>query len=287
MPTTRPAVLLLVLALAAPLAAGQDKILIGGMPSPGQSQRTKMSQAMDLTLRAGDNAPPGFPPDGIRMEMTSDIVMKQTIGAPDSEGRTRMDMTYESVAQGGTMNGQKMPMPSSSGGFEGQTLTLWMDKTNAVADVTVPPGLPMSESQARQMFNQVFGAVPRQEMAIGETISKPLSLDVPLPGGGASQQAVTGTTRITLSRIDGEGADRVAVLTMVFDGAIEGAANAAGGKLTITGKGTTELALRTGLILSSTSTTTLEGPMAVPGAPAGAPPLAMHGVVTVTLAKLP
>lgn len=284
----RSAVLLLVLALAAPLDAGQDKVLIGGMPAPGQSQRTKLSQVMDLTLSAGDNPPPGFPPEGIRMEMTSDIVMKQTFGTPDADGRTRLDMTYESLAQSGTMNGQKMPMPSSSGGFEGQTLTLWMDKNNEVAAVTVPPGLPMSESQARQMFNQMFGAVPRQEMAVGDTIAKPLSLDVPLPGGGASGGAVSGTSRITLSRIDGEGPDRVAVLTTVFDGALEnGGATAAPGRLTIAGKGTTEQVLRTGLIQAMTSTTTLDGPMALPGAPAGMPPLTMHGVVTMTLARLP
>lgn len=288
MPTARPVVLLLVLALAAPLAARQDKVLIGGMPSAGQSQRTKLSQVMDLTLRAPESAPPGFPPEGIRMEMTSDIVMKQTYGTPDADGRTRLDMTYESVSQSGTMNGQKMPMPSSMGGFEGQTLTLWMNKNNEVAEVAVPPGLPMSESQARQMFNQMFGAVPRQEMAVGETVSKPLSLDVPVPGGAASNQAVSGTSRVTLSRIDGEGADRVAVLTTVFDGAIEnGASSAAPGRLTITGKGTTEQALRTGLIQSMTSTTTLEGPMALPGAPPGMPPLTMHGVVTMTLARLP
>lgn len=284
----RPVALLLVAALAAPLQAGQDKVLIGGTPAPGQSQRTRMSQVMDLQLKAGDTAPPGFPPEGIRMEMTSDIVMRQTIGAPDDAGRTRMDITYESVAQGGTMNGQRMPMPSSNGGFDGQTLTLWMDEANQVADVTVPQGLPLSESQAKQMFGQLFGAVPRQEMAVGETITKPLSVDVPVPGGAASGQSVSGTTRITLTRIDGEGADRVAVLTTVFDGTLETPAGpAAGGRVTMAGTGTTELSLRSGLVRSAKSTTTIDGPMALPGAPSGMPPLTMHGVVTLTLERQP
>lgn len=285
---TRSSALLLVLALAAPLSARQDKVLIGGTPTPGQTQRTRMSQVMDLQLKAGDTAPAGFPAEGIRMEMTSDIVMTQKVGAPDADGRTRMDVTYESVSQGGSMNGRAMPMPSSSGGFEGQTLTLWMDKDNQVVDVTVPQGLPMSQGQAKQMFGQLFGAVPRQEMAVGETVSRPLSVAVPVPGGGASGQAVTGTTRITLSRIDGEGAGRVAVLTTVFDGALETpAASAADGRVTMSGEGTTQLALQSGLVLSAKSTTTIEGPMALPGAPVGMPPLTMHGVVTVTLERLP
>lgn len=291
MPTARPAtlfVLVLTLALAGPLHAGQERVLIGAAPTPGHTQRTKLSQVMDLELRAPANAPTGFPSEGIHMEMTSDIVMRQSIGTPDADGRTRMDMTYESVSQGGTMNGQRMPMPSSNGGFEGQTLILWMGPNNQVVDVTVPQGMPMTESQAKQMFSQLFGAVPRQEMAVGETISTPLTVDVPIPGGGPSGMAVTGTTRTTLARIDGEGAERVAVLTTAFDGTLETPAGTApGGRVIMAGTGTTELTLRSGLVRSATSTTTIDGPMALPGAPSGTPPLAMHGVVTVTLERLP
>lgn len=286
MRSARTAAVLLALAVAWPVQARQDTVLIGRVPTPGQTQRTRLSQSMDLVLTPGDAAPPGFPPEGVRMAMTSAIVMRQEVGTPDADGRTRLDLTYESITQAGTVNGRPLPRPSSNGGFEGQTLTLWMDKDNQVADVTVPPGLPMTASQARQMFGQVFAAVPRQEMAVGQTVSKPLSLAVPLPGGGTANEALTGTTRITLSRIDGAGAARVAVLTSTLEGALENGL-AGGGRLTMTGSGTTEFGLQSGLVLSASSTSTLEGPMALPGAPAGTPPVAMRGVVTVTLERLP
>lgn len=285
------AIQLVVLTTVLQSASAQGKgVLIGAPPKPGQSQRVSLTQASDMTLVAEGVAPPkGIPAEGLRMESLSTTVVRQSVGQPDAQGRVRHDLTFESMVRSTKMNGREMPTPP--GGLPdlaGKTFTIWLDGSNQVVDVGLPEGLPVTAQQAKQLFAPLLSAIPRAEMQIGESVTRPMALAIPVPGaGGRAGGTLDATTRTTLVKIDGAGAARVATLATAFEGSLNGAAGASAGQpiMSLKGTGSTQLDLGTGLVVASSSENLVEGRILPPGGD-GSKAMAMRGTVRVTLTRL-
>ena len=276
---------------ATPVGA-QDRVALGTPPAPGQSQRVRVTQTSHMTMAPQGTPPPGFPADGLQVESTNAIVVRHDVGLPDAAGRVRYDVTYESMSQSVRMQGKEIPLPASpAGDLTGKTFTVWVDAANQIADVTVPEGLPLTSAQAKQMLTPSFSAVPRQDMAIGDIATRPLSLTIPMPGpAGGGGATMTGTTRTTLLGVDGTGTDRIARLGVAFDGELNVAATAEtrpGLVMSTKGKGAMQVNLLSGFVVASQSDHTIDGTMRLPGAADGAGSLTMRGTVSVTTERLP
>jgi hypothetical protein len=120
-------------------------------------------------------------------------------------------------------------------------------------------------------------------------VTRPLSVTMPIPGPGGQAPTLSATTTMTLAKITGTAPTRIAVLDTTVEGTLDAAAPgaASGATMKMTGTGTTELDLGSGFVIAGTSTTSLEGTMAMPGTPPGSAALAMRGTFTLTLERLP
>ena len=283
--TARLALVALLLS-AGPLLAQDDTVSIGARPTPGQSQRLRTTQSMAMTMTPEGTPPPGFPPDGLTLNQESVTVIRQDIGLVDNDGRVRHDVTYESMTQKTTMNGKEMPVPGGRAALlDGKSLGMWIDAKGELADVVMPDGFPLSADQVRAMLAPMIAAVPRQPLRIGESVTRPLSVNLPVPAAGPPP-TMSATTKMTLKAIDGVGTDRVATFDIAFEGRVETAAGAPGPTMTMTMGGTGRMRqhVASGLVIEQTSDQTLDGTMGLP-AP-GAPRMHMRGTVHVAMARV-
>lgn len=264
-------------------AAQPEAVVVGALPQPGQSQRLQTTQSVRMKMLPEGDVPPGFPADGIRIEQTTVTVMRQDVGLVDKDGRVRHDITYESMTQTSTMNGTEMPIPSDRiNMLNGKAFTMWVDTNNEVVEVGVPEGVPLSADQAKQMLGSIFAQVPRQAIKVGETVTKPFSMELPVPNA----PKLSATTRLTLTGVDGVGSDRVANFDSSFEGALKGDAPAKGPAVSMTlgGTGTMRMNLLTGFVIASTSEQEIDGTF---GSPNGkGPAFTLRGTVLVKTTRL-
>lgn len=274
------------LVFAGHAAAQPEAVVVGALPQPGQSQRLQTTQTMQMKMLPQGELPPGFPAEGLRIEQTTVTVMRQDIGLVDNDGRVRHDITYESMTQTSTMNGKEVPIPSDRiSMLNGKVFTMWIDRNNEVADVVVPEGVPLTSEQAKQMMGSLFAAVPRQAIRVGETVTRPFTMDLPVPGGREAPK-VTATTRLTLAGVDGAGTDRVANFDLAFDGRLKVDAAATGPEMSMTvgGTGTMRTHLLSGFVVASTSEQTIDGSFSMPGGQG--PGFTLRGTVRVKTTRL-
>lgn len=283
--TARLALVALLLS-AGPLLAQDDTVNIGARPTPGQSQRLRTTQTMVMTLTPEGTPPPGFPPDGLTLNQETVTLLRQDIGLVDNDGRVRHDVTYESMTQKTTMNGKELPLPGGRADLlDGKSLGLWIDAKGELAEVVMPDSFPLTADQVRAMLAPVITAVPRQPLRVGESVTRPLSMSLPVPAAGPPP-TISATTKMTLTAIDGIGTDRIATFAIAFQGRVETAAGAPGPTMTVTMGGTGRMRqhVASGLMIEQTSDQTLDGTMGLP-AP-GAPRMHMRGTVHVAMARV-
>ena len=284
--TVRLALVALLLS-AGPLLAQDDTVSIGARPTPGQSQRLRTTQTMVMTMTPEGTPPPGFPPDGLTLNQESVTLLRQDIGLVDNDGRVRHDVTYESMTQTTTMNGKELPLPGGRADLlNGKSLGMWIDAKGELADVVMPDGFPLTADQVRAMLAPMIAAVPRQPLRIGESVTRPLSVNLPVPAAAGQPPTISATTTMTLKAIDGLGTDRVASFDIAFQGRVETAAGAPGPVMTLTMGGTGRMRqhVASGLVIEQTSDQTIDGTMGPP-AP-GAPRMHMRGTVHVAMARV-
>lgn len=276
----------LVLGFAGHASAQPEAIVIGALPQPGQSQRLQTTQTMRMKMLPEGELPPGFPAEGVRIEQTTVTVMRQDIGLIDDDGRVRHDVTYESMTQTSTMNGQEVPIPADRVSMlNGKTFTMWIDRNSDVVDVVVPEGVPLTSEQAKQMMGSVLAAVPRQAIRVGETVTKPFTMDLPVPGGREAPK-MTATTRLTLTGVDGAGTDRIANFDVVVEGLLKADAAGTGPamSMSVAGTGTMRTHLLSGFVVANTSEQTIDGTFGSPGGKG--PAFTMRGTVVIKTTRL-
>jgi hypothetical protein len=282
--------LTIAVALTAGSAAAQtDRVMIGGPPAPDQTLRVRMTQEMDVSL-----APAGQGAADPSMKMTGATVMviRQQIGKPEADGRIRLDLTYEEMTQKMLMNGQEMPVPAQlTAGITGKTVALWIDSKYQVLDVKAPEGFPLAGEQLKTMMGQMMAAVPHQQMSVGETVSTPLSMALPIPVPGSARAQLKGQTKTTLVKLSAEGDDHVATLDHTVDATLDMAPETPTGKFhmafTLSGSGTTETMVRSGTVRSSAMTTKLDGSLEPQGGATGPGPMKLTGTIKQKIDPLP
>ena len=47
--------------------------------------------------------------------------------------------------------------------------------------MTPPPDFPMPATMMKEMLKQALGLMPRQEIAVGETVTAPFAMAMPIP----------------------------------------------------------------------------------------------------------
>ena len=277
-------------ALASALpAVAQKKVTVGGRPAPGQTVRLNIVQDADFEMKPTE-AVAGSPLGPMHLKAKTTTVVVQSVGAPDAKGVLQVDMTYEDITQNVTLNDQPAPPEAAeaTAKIKGKTLSMTIDPNGEVVDVTPPPDFPMPAAIMRDMLKQALGLMARQELAVGETVSAPFAMAMPIPMPGDPPQ-LKGELKNTLTGVSGAAGSEIAALEQVVTAAVDSTTAGPGGsgdmtiKMQVTGKGTSDWDVKGGLVKASKMTTNITGTLTVPGVGA----LAVNGTTIVSLNRVP
>ncbi len=217
--TTTLLTLTFAMASALPAVAQTKKVAIGGRPTPGQTIRLNIVQDADLTMKpsAGDSQ---IEPQHLQVKTTT--VVSQKVGTPDEQGTIKVEMIYEDVSQDMSLNDRPAPPEAAEVALKikGKTLSMTIDAKGDVVDVTPPADFPMPPELMKDMLKQALGLMPRQDIAVGETVTAPFAMAMPLPIPGDPPQ-LKGDLQSTLTDVAGGPGNEVATLEQVVAAAVD------------------------------------------------------------------
>lgn len=288
--TTTLLMLTFAAATALPAAAQPArKIAVGGRPSPGQDIRLNIVQNADLTMKPAA-APADSPVGSMHLKAKTTTVVTQKVGTPDPQGALKVEMTYEDVSQEMSMNDQPAPPEAAANAakLKGKTLSMTLDSSGEVVDVTPPADFPLPQGMIKEMLKQALGLMPRQEMAIGESVSAPFQMAMPVPVSTGEPPQLKGTLTSKLTAITGSPGSEVAALEQVVDASVEATMPGQNGadvaiKMTVKGNGTTDWDVKGAIVKASRMTTQINGTFSSAGMGA----MEMTGTTIVNLERVP
>jgi hypothetical protein len=282
--------LTLTFAMASALpAVAQKKIAVGGRPSPGQTIRVNIVQDADLNMKPAEAAA-GSPMGPMHLKAKTTTVVTQKVGTPDEQGALHVDMTYEDISQEVTVNDQPAPPEATEAAtkIKGKTLSMVIDSSGEVTNVTPPADFPMPPAMLKDMLKQAFGLMARQEMTVGQTVSAPFTMAMPLPMPGDPPQ-LKGDLKSTLTGVSGPAGAEIAALEQVVTAGVDSTMPGPGGsgditiKMQVTGKGTSDWDVKGALVKASKMTTNISGTFTIPGVGA----MELTGTTIVSLDRVP
>jgi hypothetical protein len=281
------------LTLAAAPLLSQSRVMIGARPAPNQTARLRMVQELEMSMKAaGPNVPPGFPADGLNVSGNNMLLLRQEVGEADEKGRLRLVLTYEEVGQTMRLNDKEVPIPAETLNLlRGKSVTMWMGPKREILEVITPDKFPLPGDQLQQVLGPLQASLPSQEMSVGETVALPFSMPLPIPVPGANAPPrMEGQTRTTLTKVSPEGGDQLAFLDQSIELSLDTTAATSSGSnvrmdLKMSGAGTTELLVRSGLLKSTRMDATMSGQFEPPGS--GATPIKVDGKLRVTVTREP
>ncbi len=278
------------LAAALPAVAQSKTVTIGGRPSPGQSVRLSIVQDADLNMKPAEAAA-GSPMGPMHLKAKTTTTVSQKVGTPDDKGAIKVDMTYEEISQDLSVNDQPAPPEAAAAALaiKGKTLSMTIDSAGEVIEVMPPTDFPMPPAMIKDMLKQALGLMPRQELAIGQTVTAPFSMAMPVPIPGSDPPQLKGELKSTLTGVTGAAGSEVAALEQVVTAAVDATMPAPGGsgdiviKMQVKGTGTTDWDVKGALVKGSKMTTQITGTFTIPGVGA----MDMNGTTTVSLDRVP
>jgi hypothetical protein len=281
--------LTLTFAMASALPAfAQKKVAVGGRPSPGQTIHINIVQDADLNMKPTEVAA-GSPMGAMHLKAKTTTVVSQKVGAADDKGALHVDMTYEDITQDITVNDQPAPPEAveAAAKIKGKTLSMTIDGNGEVVEVTSPPEFPMPAGMAKEMLKQAFGLMARQEMTVGETVSAPFAMAMPLPMPGDPPE-LKGELKSTLTGVSGPAGGETAALEQVVTAGVDSTMPGPGGgdiaiKMQVTGRGTTDWDVKGAVVKASKMTTSISGTFTIPGVGA----MELSGTTIVSLDRIP
>jgi len=277
------------MASALPAVAQTNKVTVGGRPSPGQSVRLNIVQDADLNMKPAEAAA-GSPMGPMHLKAKTTTVVGQKVGTPDAKGSLQVDMTYEDITQTVSVNDQPAPPEAAEAAtkIKGKTLSMTLDATGEVIDVISPPDFPMPASMMKDMLKQALGLMARQEMTVGQTVSAPFAMAMPLPMPGDPPQ-IKGELKSTLTGVSGPAGAETAALEQVVTAGVDSTMPGPGGsgditiKMQVTGRGTSDWDVKGALVKASKMTTNISGTFTIPGVGA----MELTGTTIVSLDRVP
>jgi len=278
--------------LATPaISAQSERVNIRPAPRPDQTVRMTMNQSldMDLTIEGGPALPAG--PGPMKMAMRTTLEMTQKTGAARPDGSYDSELTYGEVHATVEMNGVPLPAAAPASQIEGKTITVTYDGNGQIIDVKDSPGAGVAVDAVRQMLKVFSGNLPASTIGVGETVTTPLEMTIPLPMPGGTPIKISGETTTKLVSVDTDGGTRVARFESTSDGKISADQPSPGGggmtmDLTLGGGGTTVIDLEKGVVRSGETRARFNGKLS--SGANGAPVLtaiSMQGTMTVTIAS--
>ena len=273
------------------LTAQTDRITVRMSPAPNQTlhQRTTQVIAMTTEPKPGGTGALPLVPQAINMTMTMDVT--STVGPPNNQGHYEARVVCDSASMTATLNGQPMPMPQlSTEKAVGQLFTFTYDDQGKVINVETDGVLAGAAAAAlKQMLTSALATAAPITLSVGETVTVPTLLNVPLPaaapGGAGGPMTVSGETQCTLTSVTFDGADRIAHLAMKITSAVNSALPAGGSAPTIavdirmTGEGTSDVNVDRGIVLHKEQRMTVD---ASTNAEANPRMPNMRGTITLT-----
>ena len=142
----------------------------------------------------------------------------------------------------------------------------------------------MPPDAIKQILATAFATVAPMTLSIGESVTVPTALSLPVPGGGAAAMGVAGETRYTLTAITFDGADRIAHLASHMTNTIgqgSAAASPVALSMTTTGDGKTDVNVDRGIVLHTEQQLTIEGSMRAGTGGQDAPSVHIHGTFAI------
>lgn len=278
-----------VVAVLLPVAASaqSDRIPIRVAPAPNQTAHGQMTVQMDIDITI-DGAPGlPLPPGPMKMQMSSTMSQTFAVGPRDDAGGVTTHVTFDDVTTSVTMNGQTMPVPSAATAVKGHDVAVTFDSTGTITDVSAQ-GVAVPEIVKRTMESMLQN-LPVGTIAVGESITLPMTFNLPLPMGGGAGLNASGTTTMTLAALNVQSGERVAHYTSQTAGdmTMSGMAPVGGGPATIdmkiTGSGSTDMSLDRGLTVAAENHLTLDGVFHINGR--GGAPMLIHMTGPVTMSQ--
>lgn len=270
-------------------SAAQSKVTVGGRPAPGQSVRLNIVQDADLTMKPAEAAA-GSPMGPMHLKAKTTTVISQKVGMPDDKGVITVEMTYEDITQDVRLNDQPAPPEAveSALKIKGKTLSMTIDANGEMLEVTPPADFPLPPALLKDMLKQALGLMPRQELAVGQSVTAPFAMAMPLPMPGDPPQ-LKGDLKSTLTGVTGAAGSEIAALEQTVAAGVDATVPGPGGngeiaiKLQVKGGGTTDWDVKGALVKASKMTTTISGTFTIPGVGA----MEMNGTTIVNVERLP
>ena len=255
--------------LAGPLAAQGEKITLNLRPAPNQVIRAGMTQRMAFDMTAE-----GLPNGPMKIEGLTALQGIQRIGAPDAQGIITGEFTIDSVTMDMLLNGSPMPvLPMES--LKGQTVAVSFDSTGKLLDVKGTAENETMLSAMKNMIGRLVGSLPNATLAIGDTVSAPLSMAIPIPNLGLGTQTnLEGRSRFKLVAIGRDGSDRIATLELATEATMSGSVD-----MHMTGSGSMQWNVEKGFVKTGNNDMKVEMTMTLPGAGA----MHMSGTILMTM----
>jgi hypothetical protein len=275
---------------AALLAAQPDRLTINMAPGPNQTvnQRTTTDMVMTAQMDTAGKAMPSIGPQNIVMKTTMEMTL--AIGPTDNAGHYSGRGTIDTMSSIGTVNGTPLPIPVPESGIVGTAFTFQYDDQGKIVDVDIEnaPAI-LAAVPIKQMLTSAMASASPITLAVGESITVPTLMNLPMPPAGQSGAAfamsMKGETTYTLTSITFDGADRIAHLATRINGTVANATEPAGGKgpsirsdATLSGEGTVDINVDRGLMLRNEQRMTTDTTMHAEGSGAPAmPSMRTHG----------
>jgi hypothetical protein len=187
MKLTRPIVAAM---LASPVlvAAQTAPITIRLAPAANQSVRMRTQQQTTITIEPVEGAPAATPFPAMTLGMTMSMLATLDVGAADDEGRVEARITYDDVKADMTMNGVPAPMPANPvAQIADRTFTLVYDRDGRIVDFKADIWDASYDAIKPMLSNManVLGATGTVTLAVGETVTRPMTLAIPFPNAAA------------------------------------------------------------------------------------------------------
>jgi hypothetical protein len=221
--------------------AQSDRIPIRPAPAPNQTAHGTMTLDMQMELTI-DGAPPNvpLPPGPTKLVMQSTFGHTLAIGPRDEAGNITAHITFDELAGTVSMNGMSIPTPQSAS-LKGKEATVVYDATGTVTSISMPDNTV--PDAVKQMVSSMLQSLPVGTVAVGESVTVPLAMSLPLPVGGNGLN-VTGSTKMTLMSVANEGGQRVAHYASESTGRVTADGNAPMGISGASGTSDTQFTLK-------------------------------------------
>lgn len=263
--------LLVGLLLVPATLVAQEKLALRASPKPNQVIRFTMTQYLDF-----DVTMPGGTMGAMKVGGQMVFSGLQKVGAPDAKGQISAEITMDTVTMNVTMNGAPTGSPGLGDQLVGKTFTVIYDREGKVVDVKSPPGTE-AMGDPKQMISSITGLIPTGMLAVGDSVTIPLSIPIPVPlPGTKGPTSLDSKVTSKLTGITSEGGDRIATLAQTTEGQLNSPGS--GLELKMTGTGTVQLNVDKGFVKTGDSTAKMDVSMLMQGMA-----MKMNGTVHVVM----